>query len=111
VLPSQADDLDGDGVADEFVFPIELGPRERRTVHVYYSTTLDEPLPWPKRVHASHAFGFNRSTVAFESEIIGYRTYGGFFLDVQARWKDKPGLNNGLTGYLGSGTVTLPAWT
>jgi hypothetical protein len=102
VLPSQADDLDGDGVADEFVFPVSLGPGETRPVHVYYSTTLREPLPWPKRVHACHAYGYNRSTIALESEVIGYRTYGGFFLDIQARAAGKPGLFNSLVGYFGT---------
>jgi hypothetical protein len=102
IVPSQADDLDGDGTPDEFVFPIKLKPRESRTVHIYYSTTLRDTLPWPKRVHASHAFGYNRATVALESELIGYRTYGGFFLDIQARSENNPGLNNSLVGYLGS---------
>jgi hypothetical protein len=103
ILPSQADDLDGDGVADEFAIPVKLGPRETRTVHVYYSSTLRDTIPWPKRVHASHAFGYNRSTIALESEAIGYRSYGGFFLDIQARWDGRPGLNNSLVGYFGSG--------
>lgn len=103
VLPSQADDLDGDGNADEFVFPVQLGPGETRTVHVYYSTTLRDSLPWPKRVHASHAYGYNRATVALESEVAGYRTYGGFFLDIQSRAAGKPGLHNSLVGYFGSG--------
>ena len=108
ILPSQADDLDADGVPDEFVFPVKLGPRETRPVHIYYSTTLHDRLPWPKRVHASHAFGYNRSTVALESEAIGYRTYGGFFLDIQARNAGQPGLFNSLVGYLGS-SATTPA--
>ena len=85
ILPSQADDLDGDGVPDEFVFPVQLAAGETRTIHIYYSTTLHDSIPWPKRVHASHAYGYNRATVALESERIGYRTYGGFFLDIQAR--------------------------
>ena len=102
VLPSQADDLDGNGTADEFVFPVKLAAYEERQFHIYYSLTLREPLPWPKKVHASHSFGYNRSTVALESELIGYRTYGGFFLDIQARLKDQPGLNNALVGFLGS---------
>ena len=101
-LPSQADDLDGDGIPDEFVFPAKLAAGESRKVHIYYSTTLTDPIPWPSRVHASHAFGFNRATVALESEVIGYRTYGGFFLDIQARSEGQPGLNNGLVGYLGA---------
>jgi hypothetical protein len=102
ILPTQADDLDGDGSPDEFVFPVRLEARETRTVHVYYSTTLRDSIPWPKRVHASHAFGYNRATVALESERIGYRTYGGFFLDIQARRESKPGLHNTLVGYFGS---------
>ena len=41
VVPSQADDLEGDGTPDEFVFPVELAPpRNASGVHVYYSTTL-----------------------------------------------------------------------
>jgi hypothetical protein len=100
VVPSQADDLDGDGVPDEFVFPVKLAAGARTVVHVYYSTTLHDVLPWPKRVHASHAFGYNRATAALESEAIGYRTYGGFFLDVQARQKGSAWLNNSLVGYL-----------
>jgi hypothetical protein len=102
ILPTQADDLDGDGLPDEFVFPVRLARRETRTVHIYFSTTLHDNLPWPKRVHASHAFGYNRATVALESEAIGYRTYGGFFLDIQARLAGKPGLHNSLVGYFGS---------
>lgn len=104
VLPSQADDLDGDGVPDEFVFPVKLAAGARMTVHVYYSTTLHDSLPWPKRVHASHAFGYNRATVALESEAIGYRTYGGFFLDVQARQAGSAALNNSLVGYFSAST-------
>lgn len=100
VLPSQADDLDGDGNADEFVFPVRLAPHESRAVHIYYSTTLHDSIPYPQRVHASHAYGYNRATAAFESEVIGYRSYGGFFLDIQAR--TAPGLNNSLVGYFGA---------
>jgi len=40
VIPSQADDLDNDGMADEFEFPIVLGPHESRQVEIYFSTTL-----------------------------------------------------------------------
>jgi hypothetical protein len=103
ILPSQAIDLNGDGVPDEFVFPIKLKAHMHVTVDVYYSTTLRGNIPWPRQVYASHSFGYNRSTAALESKAIGYRTYGGFFLDVQARAKDKPGLNNSLVGYLIAG--------
>lgn len=106
ILPSQADDLDGDGNPDEFVFPVALAAGEKRAVRIYYSATLTDWIPWPKRVHASHAFGYNRATVALESELIGYRTYGGFFLDIQARGPGRPGLYNSLVGYF---AATNPA--
>ncbi|MDR3724633.1 MAG: DUF4861 family protein [Terracidiphilus sp.] len=100
VLPSQADDLDGDGRPDEFVFPVQLPARASAEVEIYYSSVLHDVLPWPRRVFASHAYGYNHATAALESEQIGYRTYGGFFLDAQARRQGHPGLNNALAGYL-----------
>src|SRR6185437_9050443 len=56
ILPSQADDLDGDGVPDEFVFPVKLQAHSQVNVDVYYSTTLRDRIPWPKQVNASHSF-------------------------------------------------------
>jgi len=109
-VASQADDLDGDGTPDEFVFPVELGPHAAKRFDIYYSTTLREEIPWPKRVHACHVFGYNHATVALESEQIGYRTYGGFFLDIQGRMAGKPGLYNTLVGYFGSGRPSEAGW-
>ncbi len=102
IVPSQADDIDGDGSADEFVFPVHLNAGETRTAHVYYSTTLRDTIVYPKKVHAQHSYGYNHNTVALESELIGYRTYGGFFLDIQARAAEQPGLSNSLVAYLGA---------
>lgn len=99
ILPSQADDLNGDGTPDEFVFPVRMQPHSRMTADVYYSTTLHEHIPWPQQVDASHSFGYNHATAQLESEIIGYRTYGGFFLDIQGRDQGKPGLNDSLVGF------------
>jgi hypothetical protein len=73
-------------------------------VEVYYSTTLRNRIPWPKHVDASHSFGYNRATVGLESEAVGYRTYGGFFLDVQGRNQGQPGLNNDLVGFFKAST-------
>ncbi|MES2221065.1 MAG: DUF4861 family protein [Acidobacteriota bacterium] len=104
ILPSQADDLDGDGVPDEFVFAVKMQAHSQVNVDVYYSTTLRDRIPWPKHVDASHSFGYNRATVGLESEAIGYRTYGGFFLDTQGRDQGKPGLNNSLVGFFRAST-------
>jgi hypothetical protein len=98
LLPSQADDLDGDGAPDEFVFPVHLKPHASLIVHLYYSQTLTRVVPWPQQVSASHSFGYNRATAALESAKIGYRTYGGLFLDVQARAAGSPGLFNEIVG-------------
>lgn len=98
-LPSQVDvgtSNSGDGA---FVFAVKLGPRERERLSIYYSQTLRETLPWPKHVHASHSYGYNNATAAMETELIGYRTYGGFLLDVQAHRKSEFGLFNSLIGY------------
>ncbi|HZT31711.1 MAG TPA: DUF4861 family protein [Bryobacteraceae bacterium] len=100
VLPSQADDLDGDGFPDQFEFPVSLAPGERRRVQIYYSTTLHDEIYYPRRVQAKHNYGYNFQTVTLESELIGYRTYGAFFLDVQGRVAGHPGLHNDLVGYL-----------
>lgn len=50
-------------------------------------------------MYASHAYGYNRSTATIESEAIGYRTYGGFFFDVQAHRSGQQGLFNSMLGY------------
>jgi hypothetical protein len=107
IVPSQADDLDGDGTPDEFVFPVQLAAHETRQAHIYFSTTLRDHMVYPKRVHAEHNYGYNHATVALESEQIGYRTYGGFFLDIQARAAGQPGLYNNFVGYLGSGRPSM----
>ena len=99
-LPLQIDDLDGDGTPDQFEFPVELAAHERRQVDIYYSTTLDDTVSYPKRVHAKHSYGYNREVVALESELVGYRTYGGFFLDIMGRSPGLSGLNNDLAGYV-----------
>ena len=100
VAPSQADDLDGDGTADEFEFPISLKPHESRLVEIYFSKTLRGKIVYPRSVRASHNYGYNYQTAALESEFIGYRTYGGFFLDIEGRVAGHLGLYNDLNGYL-----------
>ena len=85
IIASQSDDLDGDGTPDEFEFPVDLPPHSQCRVDIYYSTTLEDTFPWPRRVSAKHSYGYNREVAALESESAGYRTYGGFFLDFHGR--------------------------
>jgi uncharacterized protein DUF4861 len=99
-LSSQADDLDADGIPDQFDFPVELAPEEHRQVDVYYSTKLVDTVSYSKQVQAKHTYGYNREVAALESELIGYRTYGGFFLDFMGRSAGRFGLNNDLAGYV-----------
>jgi hypothetical protein len=100
LIASQTDDLDGDGFPDQFEFPVQLAAGERRRVDIYYSTTLEDSIAWPKRVQAKHSYGYNRQVAALESELVGYRTYGGFFLDMQGRVAGHQGLNNDLAAYV-----------
>ena len=100
IVASQADDLDGDGIPDQFEFPVSLTAGEHRRVDIYYSTTLDDSISWPKQVQAKHRYGYNGQVAALESELIGYRTYGGFFLDVQGREAGSRGLYNDLAAYV-----------
>jgi hypothetical protein len=100
IIASQSDDLDGDGLPDEFEFPVNLGPQSRCRVDIYYSTTLEDSFPWPKRVSAKHSYGYNREVAALESEVAGYRTYGGFFLDLHGRKAGQTGLWNDAAAYV-----------
>jgi len=100
VIASQTDDLDGDGAPDEFEFPVNLAPGARCRVDIYYSTTLEDSFPWPKRVSAKHSYGYNREVAALESELIGYRMYGGFFLDMQGRKAGNQGLWNDAAAFV-----------
>src|SRR5437763_8186955 len=55
-LPSQADDLDGDGKYDEIAFQIDLKPRQTRIVSVAYgdAPTMQRPRSdYPARTHAN----------------------------------------------------------
>ena len=100
IIASQSDDLDGDGSPDEFEFPVELAARSQCRVDIYYSETLEDRFSWPKRVGAKHSYGYNREVVALESELAGYRMYGGFFLDFHGRKAGANGLWNDAAAYV-----------
>jgi hypothetical protein len=97
--PAHALETESDPDRNEFAIRVQLQPRQERTIFVYYSTTLRNTLPVVARTHASHSYGYNRATAALESELIGYRTYGAFALDVQAHARGEQGLFDELFGF------------
>ena len=75
-LPSQVDDLDGDGKADELAFQIDLGPRQSRTVTIQYG----EPdqifrLRRDYRERTYALFSTKYEGLGWESENIAFRIY------------------------------------
>jgi hypothetical protein len=88
-----------DTARGEFAVRVTLAPLEKKAISIYYSATLHDEVPAIPHVHATHSYGYNRATVAIESESIGYRTYGGFFFDVQAHARAERGLFNTVLGY------------
>ncbi len=75
-LPSQVDDLDGDGKADELAFQIDLGPRQFRTVTIQYG----EPdqifrLREDYRERTYALFSTKYEGLGWESENIAFRIY------------------------------------
>jgi len=84
---------------NEFAIGVHLHGHESKMYSIYHSSTLKDQMPSPLHVYASHNYGYNHATAAIESDLIGYRTYGGFFLDVQAHAKGERGLFNTMFGY------------
>ncbi len=74
--PSQADDLDGDGKADELAFQIDLQPKQTRVVTIAYGSTGIFAAPqsgYPKRTDAKFAKHYDG--MGWESETIAWRLY------------------------------------
>jgi len=97
--PDRQTETQIDAQRNEFAMDVHLYGHESKTYSVYYSSTLKDQLSLPAHVHASHNYGYNHATASIESELIGYRTYGGAFLDVQAHAKGERGLFNAMLGY------------
>lgn len=74
-LPSQADDLDGDGCPDEIAFLTTLAANETRDCTVRYALSGDKQRDYPKRTQAelSHKFG---------GEFVEQKYIGGEFRNV-----------------------------
>ncbi|MEI6035472.1 MAG: DUF4861 family protein [Verrucomicrobiae bacterium] len=79
-LPAQLEDLDGDGVAENLVFLVDMRPGETAKF-----TLESRTEPFPSRVAAS-------VLPAWESEMFGFRSYGPLLVDLFARQGGNYGL-------------------
>lgn len=98
-LPSQADDLDGDGAADEIAFQVALGPHQTRIVTVAFGelgTIGRVRAPYPARTEA--AFSKKYEGIGWESEVAAWRLYFDARNAVDLFGKRRPGLQLGLYG-------------
>src|SRR5215471_13777888 len=92
-LPSQADDLDGDGKPDELAFQIELEPRQKRVVSLMYGGPAGVATPrtdYPKRTDAKFAQHYDG--MGWESETTAWRLYFDKRNAIDLWGKRKPGL-------------------
>src|SRR2546423_3008915 len=92
-LPSQADDLDGDGKYDEIAFQIDLKPRQTRVVSVAYgdaATMQRLRSDYPARTHAKFTLKFDG--LGWESEAMAWRIYFDKRNAIDLWGKRRPGL-------------------
>jgi unsaturated chondroitin disaccharide hydrolase len=89
-LPSQADDLDGDGRPDELAFQVDLAPRQTRIVSIAFgdaATLFRLRERYPPRVRISGR------APAWESELVGWRMALAPCGAITLRGKLRPGLH------------------
>src|SRR6266849_1450692 len=75
-LPSQVDDLDGDGKGDEIAFQIDLGPNQTRIVTIFYGPPdriLRIRNEYAQRTNA--LFSSKIEGLGWESDRIAFRVY------------------------------------
>jgi unsaturated chondroitin disaccharide hydrolase len=92
-LPSQADDLDGDGKYDELVFQIDLKPHQTRIVTIAYgdmATMQRLRTPYTKRTDARFATHYEGP--GWESEETAWRIYFDKRNAIDLYGKRRPGL-------------------
>src|ERR1022692_3731740 len=92
-LPSQADDLDGDGKYDELVFQIPLQPRQTRIVTISYgdqATIQRLRSAYPQRAYMK--FSTCYEGLGWESDETAWRIYFDKRNGVDLYGKRRPGL-------------------
>ena len=93
-LPSQADDLDGDGKYDEIAFQIPLSANQTRIVTIAYgdAATLQRlRSDYPQRTYAK--FAINYEGMGWESELAAWRLYFDPRNAIDLYGKRRPGLH------------------
>jgi hypothetical protein len=76
-VPSQADDLDGDGVSDEVAFTRTLAPFEKVKLSCWYSSVDKSHVNYPQKTDALADWDSTRANIGWESNRCGYRLYYG----------------------------------
>lgn len=89
-LPSQTDDLDGDGEPDEIAFLVRLEPHQTRVVTIAYGDGVVSRGDYPKRTHARFAQKFEG--MGWESETTAWRLYFDSRNAIDLYGKRRPGL-------------------
>jgi unsaturated rhamnogalacturonyl hydrolase len=92
-LPSQADDMDGDGKPDELAFQIDLEPKQTRIVTVAYGNPVTIGHlkgDYPRRTNAKFAKHYDG--MGWESELTAWRLYFDKRNAMDLWGKKKPGL-------------------
>lgn len=92
-LPSQADDIDGDGKLDEIAFQIDLASNQTRIVSIAYgeAATLQRLRgDYPKRTHAK--FTTKYEGMGWESDLTAWRIYFDQRNAIDLFGKRRPGL-------------------
>jgi unsaturated chondroitin disaccharide hydrolase len=92
-IPSQADDLDGDGKYDELVFQIDLAPKQTRIVTIAYGDQAAiQRLRGTYPARTAMKFATRYEGLGWESEDIAWRIYFDKRNAIDIYGKRRPGL-------------------
>jgi len=72
-IPRQADDLNGDGQADEIAFEVDLAPQQTKELLLYYRVSGNLPLDYTP--HTFALFSQRYEGAGWESDLVAYRVY------------------------------------
>ena len=92
-LPSQVDDLDGDGRLDELAFQVALGPHQTRVVSIVGgdpAVLARLRASYPRRTNA--LYSKNYEGPGWESELVAFRLYLDARNAIDVFGKRRPGL-------------------